>query len=94
MEERVFTIFNDNDLSLAGEVSTDYTITVTADAGIVTFLQDTAEFNLKIKNPCVDLDFVQINKEALPTGLTYALWDYEPVPEGYKFTHDPFTVTT
>ena len=27
-------------------------------------------------------------------GLTYALWDYSPFPDGYKFTHDPFTVTT
>lgn len=94
MEQRVFTFFNDHELSLAGANFTDYTITVTADAGIVTFKQDVAQFNLRISNPCIDLDFVQINKEALPMGLTYALWDYEPVPDGFKFTHDPFTVST
>ena len=27
-------------------------------------------------------------------GLTYALWDFSPSPDGYKFTHDEFTVTT
>ena len=25
-------------------------------------------------------------------GMTYTLWDFNPA--GYKFTHDPFTVTT
>ena len=37
---------------------------------------------------------MQINKQALPVGHTYALWDFAPAPNGYKFTHDEFTVTT
>lgn len=63
-------------LSLAGVTSTDYTVTVTADAGIITFQQAQAAFTLTIKNPCVDPTYVQINKQVLPSGLEYSLWTY------------------
>ena len=59
MDKRIFTFFNDGtNLAIAGEDFIEYKISVSADAGIVTHIQASADFKLKIMNPCVDHDFV------------------------------------
>ena len=42
-----------------------------------------AEFNLEIHNPCIDSAFVTIEKEPLPMGLEYILYDMRP--NGFSF---------
>ena len=62
MGERVFTFSNMDKIALAGQNFTDYTVTVKADAGIVSKKHAEVDYNLKIRNPCVDPDYVKINK--------------------------------
>ena len=56
-------------------------------------LETTQTFLLTLKNPCIDPAFVQIDKVALPAGLTYDLYDFDDT-QGFTFSHDPFVVTT
>ena len=46
MDQRIFTFDNVDSVALAGEIFKDYTVTVTADAGIVTSKQAQTQFNL------------------------------------------------
>ena len=58
---RTFTIRNASDLSPAGSTYTDYTITVTgAIVGDNMTKQDSASFVLRLLNPCIDSNFVQV----------------------------------
>ena len=66
---RTFTFKQLTDLSLSGSSAKDYTITVTGTAGKTTFASDKAFFNLQLKNPCIDPDFVKIQTYPLPTGM-------------------------
>ena len=84
--KRIFTFNNVDDLSLAGSSSTNYTISVTGKVGNSIIRQATSSFNLRIKNPCIDPNYVTISPEPLPTGLTYDLYAFNRV-KGYKFTH-------
>ena len=94
MDQRIFTFKNIDNVALAGDDFIDYTVKVKAHAGIVTF-KDTAEFfTLRLKSPCVDHNFITFNEQALTDGLVYMLYDYDPAPEGFKFNHDAYTVTT
>ena len=62
-------------MSLAGDLFTDYTIKVTGmigDASAAGVIPDSAnsvstEFNLRIKNPCLDREYVKI----IPNDLHY-----------------------
>ena len=83
-----------DDLLLSGPESKNYIISVTGVAGNVIKVQDSASFNLSLLNPCIDPTFVTITKQPLPVGLTYALYDFSPIPNGYKFFHDAFTTNT
>ena len=58
--ERRFTFNNVDDLSLAGSSFTDYTITVTGTIGNVVTKSESSSFNLRIKNPCIDPNYVTI----------------------------------
>ena len=62
-------------------------------AGNVTPVQGQASFNLRIKNPCIDSDYVIINQTALPVGQKYILHDYK-LAGGYKFAHNSFLIVT
>ena len=59
-QSREFTIENQSSLGLSGTDSNTYTITVTAKTGSSTVVEKTAEFNLKVKNPCLNDSFVTI----------------------------------
>ena len=91
---RTFTFFNDDNVSIAGAVGQDYTITVTGEIGTITAMTASETFTLTLKNPCIDRNFVKIDKVNLPSGLQYALWDYDAHPLGFTFNHLPFTVST
>lgn len=71
-----------------------YSVTVKATTGTTSTVEATATFNLSLLNPCLDRNFVSLTKVALPSGLIYRLYDYWPIPNGYSFTHDSFTVST
>ena len=30
----------------------------------------------------------------MPIGIEYILFDYNPIPNGFKFSHDPYSITT
>ena len=70
----------------------DYVITVTGTTGTLTPSSVSSTYNLKVKNPCVDPKFVQIVSASLPSGVSYNLFFGDPL-DGYKFTHDPFTLS-
>ena len=93
-EVRRFTVFNQDRVDLAGSSALVYTITVKARSGIVTFRDAQAQFKLTLRNPCIDSAYVRINKTPLPKDLVYALYTFKPAPEGYKFAHSPYSVTT
>ena len=82
-----------DDLTLAGASSVDYLVTLKAKVGTSNTIEKQSTFTLTLKNPCVDPDFVSINKLPLPIGMQYELYDDEP-NAGYQFTHDPFTIKT
>ena len=48
------------DLGLAVPAGTDYVIEVTAKGGNVVEKSDSASFILKVKNPCIDANYVTI----------------------------------
>ena len=79
---RTFTFESSNDLTLSGDNFIDYTITITATAGIDTPVSDSASFNIQVKNPCIDESYVQINAPTL-ADQTYSL--YSP-SETFKLT--------
>ena len=56
-------------------------------------LQASTSFVLTLRNPCIDSNFVTIDKVDLPTNLQYVLYDFDDTL-GYTFTHAPFKVTT
>ena len=93
MDQRIFTFNNIDNVALAGTDFIDYEVEVRADAGIVTFVDTSTTFNLRLKSPCVDHSFIQFNSQDLPINLMYILYDFDPIPTGYKFVHDAFTVT-
>jgi hypothetical protein len=62
---RTFTFESSNDLTLSGDNSIDYTVTITATAGIDTPVSDSSSFSIQMKNPCIDESFVQINAPTL-----------------------------
>ena len=68
-------------------------MTLIARTGTMNVLEESASFTLTLKNPCVDPNFVTIEKAALPTGLEYTLYDFDS-EQGYTFTHDPFQIVT
>ena len=56
-----FTFGQSEDISLAGDLFTDYTITVTGmDGRLPPMSSASTTFVLRIKNPCHDPDYVQI----------------------------------
>ena len=87
-------------ISLAGNPYKDYSISLTGTIGDPTVaytgpnLSVTTEFILRIKNPCLDPDFVKI----VPNNLlnkTYSLGSYADLsPAGMQWNHAPFTVET
>ena len=30
----------------------------------------------------------------MPVGIEYILFNYNPIPNGFKFSHDPYSITT
>ena len=46
---------------------------------------------MTIKNPCIDEDFVWIEKPVL-LDKSYELYEHDPA--GYEFTHEAFTIQT
>ena len=62
---RVFTIDYETDLDFSGPTSKSYTIEVTGTAGNVSPTSDSNSFDLTIKNPCIDPNFVTIEEKTL-----------------------------
>ena len=62
---RVFTIDYETDLDFSGPASKTYTIEVTGAAGNVSPTSDNSSFDLTIKNPCIDPNFVTIEGKTL-----------------------------
>ena len=52
-ESHIFTFKSSTDLSLAGEISSDYTILVKGEIRTTEIVADSASFNLKVINPCM-----------------------------------------
>ena len=91
--KRIFTFHNEHDLQITGSHSKQYTVTIIARTGTLEVLEESTSFHLTLRNPCIDPEFVTIEKSALPAGLEYTLYDFES-EAGYKFTHEPFTIVT
>ena len=62
---RVFTIDNETNLDFSGSTSKTYTIEVTGTAGNVSPTSDNSSFDLTIKNPCIDPNYVTIEGKTL-----------------------------
>ena len=73
---RTFTFHNQEDLILAGDLTKVYLVTVKAQTGAVisTALTASSSYNLILKNPCIDSNFVNIQISDLPVGIEYALY--------------------
>ena len=87
-------------MTLAGSAYKDYTITVSGTvgdsttAGTINSIPTTSKFILRVKNPCLDPEFVQIVPNDL-TYVTYALGSFaDTSPQGYQWEFAPFTVET
>ena len=76
---RQFYFGYSEDMSLAGDLYTDYKIEITAtnDDDITTANEIRASFDLRIKNPCLDPDYVKIIPSILPE-KTYTLGASKP----------------
>ena len=84
---RAFTFFNFDDLAPAGLDFQDYTIAVRGTSGNVIPVFGMTTFNLRLKNPCIDPAFIEVEiKDILPLGERYFLWTFSP--SGYEFQHD------
>ena len=90
--DRIFTFSNLQDLFLAGKNFTNYIITVQAESGNTATIKKTSNFNLTLKNPCIDPKYLSIDPVPMPTGLTYELYEFNIT--GFKWNHDPFVVKT
>ena len=90
--DRIFTFSNLQDLFLAGKNFTNYIITVQAESGNTATIKKTSNFNLTLKNPCIDPKYLSIEPVPIPTGLTYELYEFNIT--GFKWNHDPFVVKT
>ena len=88
---REFTFDYAADLNLCGAVSTDYTVTVNGEIGITEKQTGAASFTLTLKNPCIDPAFVTFPQPAI-SSQQYELFEHDPT--GFKFTHDPVSITT
>ena len=84
-------------ISLAGDPYLDYSISLTgtiSDPSVKLPNANqtvTTEFTLRIKNPCLDPDFVKIVPNDL-FYMTYTLGSF--APNGMEFEHNRFTVET
>lgn len=88
---REFTFHYDKDLLLSGPDFTDFTVEVSGTSGYLYPVTETTSFNLKLKNPCIDPNFVTIvTQPALPQ--SYILYDLNPT--GHQWVHDQFTLQT
>ena len=86
---RIFTIDYETDLDFSGLTSKSYTIVVTGTAGNVTPTSDSNSFDLTVKNPCIDPNFVTI------TAPTMAALTYTISSDPAKFaSHSAFTIST
>ena len=96
---RTFTFNQVDNLSLSGDVSTPYTVTVTGTSGNVVTTSGSTTFTLTLKNPCIDPAYVVINPKPL-TAQDYVLYNHDGSVEftikdiDYTFGHaDDFTST-
>ena len=81
------------DLLPSGASFRDYTLQVTGITGTNNPVAVSTSFNLRVKNPCIDPDFVYIQTVPLPTGLSYTLYSFD-ASNRYEFSHSSFIVTT
>ena len=63
---REFTFHYDQDLALSGADFNDFTVEMTGTSGYLYPVEDTVSFDLKLKNPCIDPNFVTIVTQAIP----------------------------
>ena len=88
-------------IELAGDSFKDYAITVSASIGDPLQIPAgtnsapvTVTFVLRVKNPCLDPDYVEIIPSDIPL-KTYALGSHgDTTPPGIRWEHAPFTVKT
>ena len=91
-----FTFGFSGEMSLAGDTYTDYTITITATAGVnsATGAADNTQvksFILRVKNPCTDPDAVSIRApQSSPSYNTYKLSSYSVQDPMWISEHKPF----
>ena len=85
---QTFTFGQVTDLSLAGNnIGTLYSVVVTAQVGLVSLVETTVSFSLRLRNPCTDPAYVTILTKPLPD-QTYGLYTYNPV--GFQWNYEPF----
>ena len=68
-------------------------IAVSGRAGENVITAVSATFILRVKNPCIDPEFVSISQKELPIGEVYVLHNFK-AQGGYTFTHAPFELVT
>ena len=66
---RKFTFHNVLDTKIAGVFAKEYSITLVARTGTMKVIEESSSFKLTLKNPCIDPDYVTIQKTALLVGL-------------------------
>ena len=70
-----FTFGQMTDVSFSGNNEKTYEIILIGMAGTLTTIRKTVSFNLVVRNPCIDKEFLTIVQQPLPTGLVYTLFD-------------------
>lgn len=81
------------DLLPSGNTFRDYTLQLTGVTGTNNPVAVSTSFNLRVKNPCIDPDFVSIQTVPLPSGLEYALFSFDATSR-MEFSHSSFIVVT
>ena len=81
-----------DDLTLAGESFIDYNIIVTGTSGKVVPVSGSATFTLRVKNPCIDSDFVSF--KVLDAILLTPYVEYDLFTTGKSWVHNLWPLVT
>jgi hypothetical protein len=73
--DRTFTLYNNKNIGLADGDEKKYTITVTGTVGTDSPVSSSQTFDLWIKDPCINPDYLKVEASLKDTSLTEAVWD-------------------
>jgi hypothetical protein len=73
--DRTFKFYNNKNIGLADGDEKKYTITVTGTVGTDSPISTSRKFDLWIKDPCINTDYLKVEASMKDASLTEAVWD-------------------